>query len=46
MIRGFSGEGTPPLMFWASPISGLLIWPWLFLLLDDLRLRLRQKEST
>jgi rod shape-determining protein MreD len=45
MVRGFSGEGLPPLTFWLAPISGMLLWPWLFLLLDDLRLKLRQKDG-
>ena len=45
MVRGFSGEGLPPWTFWISPVTGMLLWPWLFLLLDDLRLKLRQKES-
>ncbi len=45
MVRGFSGEGLPPWTFWLSPVVGLLLWPWLFLLLDDLRLKLRQKDA-
>ena len=45
MVRGFSGEGLPPLGFWISPAVGMLLWPWLFLPLDDLRLKLRGKEN-
>ena len=45
MVRGFSGEGMPPWTFWLSPAVGMLLWPWLFLLLDDLRLKLRHKDS-
>ena len=45
MIRGFSGEGLPPWTFWLAPVTGMLLWPWLFLLLDDLRLKLRQKDG-
>lgn len=45
MIRGFSGEGLPPLQFWLSPLVGMLLWPWLFLALDGLRLRARQRSS-
>jgi rod shape-determining protein MreD len=45
MIRGFSGEGLPPLQFWFSPVVGLVLWPWLFLALDGLRLRARQRSG-
>ena len=45
MVRGFSGEGVPPWTFWLSPLVGMLLWPWLFLLLDDLRLKLRHKDG-
>lgn len=45
IVRGFGGEGLPPLTFWISPAVGLLLWPWLFLLLDDVRLKLRHKDA-
>lgn len=45
MIRVFTGEGWPPVEFWWSPISGMLLWPWLFLLLDELRLRGRLRDQ-
>ncbi|MCB1559915.1 MAG: rod shape-determining protein MreD [Xanthomonadales bacterium] len=41
MIRGVTGEAWPPVSFWIAPLVGALLWPWLFLLLDDLRLKLR-----
>jgi len=44
-VRMLTGEGMPPLVFWLAPVVGMLIWPWLFLLLDDLRLRRRNRES-
>jgi rod shape-determining protein MreD len=44
-VRMFTGEGMPPLAFWLAPVVGMLLWPWLFLLLDDLRLRLRSREG-
>ncbi|MBB5014637.1 rod shape-determining protein MreD [Rehaibacterium terrae] len=44
-VRLFSGETLPPLAFWLSPLTALLLWPWLFLLLDELRLRGRARES-
>ena len=43
MIRALSGEGVPPVAFWIAPAIGTLVWPWLYLLLDDLRMRLRTR---
>lgn len=45
MIRGFLDEGLPPASFWIAPAVGMLLWPWVFLLLDNLRLKLRPRES-
>jgi rod shape-determining protein MreD len=45
MIRGFSGEAMPGASFWIAPAVGLALWPWLFLALDGLRLRARQRGS-
>ena len=45
MVRGFSGEPMPPGMFWLSPLVGMFVWPLVFLLLDDLRGRLRVSDS-
>lgn len=45
MVRGFTGEGVPPWEFWLSPLVGALLWPWLFLLLDDLRLKSREPKT-
>lgn len=39
VIRLGTGLGWPDPAFWLSPLSTLLLWPVLFLLLDDLRLR-------
>lgn len=41
MVRGFSGAPMPPASFWVAPLLGMLAWPFVFLLFDDLRLRLR-----
>jgi rod shape-determining protein MreD len=38
-----AGQGWPPLASWASPVLGMLLWPWLFLLLDAMRLRRRER---
>jgi rod shape-determining protein MreD len=45
MVRAFSGEGWPDWTFWLAPLTGMLLWPWLFLLLDVMRLRTRPREA-
>jgi rod shape-determining protein MreD len=44
MVRSFAGDPMPPPTFWLAPFAGMAMWPWLFLLLDDLRARLRVHE--
>jgi rod shape-determining protein MreD len=41
-IRVFLGEGLPPLAFWYSPISGLLLWPFLVIFMELARQRGRR----
>ena len=41
IVRVFAGEATPLASFWIAPFVGAALWPFVFLLLDDLRLRLR-----
>ncbi len=41
VVRVLSGASLPPASWWISPFVGALLWPFLFLLLDDLRARLR-----
>jgi rod shape-determining protein MreD len=41
IVRAFAGEALPPATWWISPFIGALLWPFMFLLLDDLRMRLR-----
>ena len=45
MIHAFAGDPLPARSFWLAPLTGMLAWPWLFLLLDDLRARLRAHEA-
>lgn len=45
MVRAFSNDPMPPVSFWYAPFAGMLAWPWVFLLLDDLRARLRTHET-
>lgn len=44
-VRVASGEGVPPADFWLAPLIGTLLWPWLFLLFDQLRLRGRFRDG-
>jgi rod shape-determining protein MreD len=44
MVRGFAGEPMPPMAFWFAPLAGMLAWPFVFLLFDDLRARVRASE--
>lgn len=45
MVRGFAGDPMPSPVFWLSPAVGMLLWPFVFLALDDLRSRLRVSDS-
>ncbi|MBS0570278.1 MAG: rod shape-determining protein MreD [Proteobacteria bacterium] len=44
-IRAVAGFGGVPPSYWLAPFVGALAWPWVFLLLDDARARLRARES-
>ena len=35
----------PAAVFWLSPLVGMILWPFVFLVLDDLRGRLRVGDS-
>jgi rod shape-determining protein MreD len=41
IVRVLAGASLPPASWWIAPFVGALLWPFLFLLLDDLRARLR-----
>ncbi len=45
-VRLFAGDGWPDLSYWLSPVIAMMLWPWLFLVMDRLRMRGRQKPST
>jgi rod shape-determining protein MreD len=45
MVRACAGEAPPPASFWLAPVAGMLAWPWVFLLFDDVRARLRIHEQ-
>ena len=39
------GESLPTWKHWLPPLVGMALWPWLFLLLDRIRARLRLHKS-
>jgi rod shape-determining protein MreD len=41
VVRMLAGFSLPPVSWWMAPFVGAMMWPFLFLLLDDLRARLR-----
>ena len=42
-IISLRGEPLPSPLYWVAPLVGTAIWPWLFLLLDSFRGRMRQR---
>ncbi len=36
-IMGALGQPVPTLSFWISPLVGMLLWPWIYIILRDLR---------
>jgi rod shape-determining protein MreD len=45
-IMSLRGEPLPAIDYWAAPIVGTALWPWLFLLLDRYRGVMRQRLTT
>ena len=45
MVHAIAGDPPPGPDFWFAPVAAMLAWPWLFLLLDDLRARLRTGDT-
>ena len=44
-VRAFASEPLPTWGYWISPLIGALLWPFVFLLLDNLRARWRLHET-
>jgi rod shape-determining protein MreD len=44
-ITALLGEPLPTWKYWLPPLIGMLLWPWLFLLLDRIRAGVRQHKS-
>lgn len=40
-VKGFIGESPESLMHWMPALSSMLLWPWLFLIMRDLRRKFR-----
>lgn len=38
-VAGATGQPTPTLVYWAPTFVGLLLWPWLYVVLRDLARR-------
>jgi len=45
VLRGIAGADLPPPAVLLAPLLGTLLWPWVFLLLDALRLRHRERAG-
>lgn len=43
LVHVVAGDPAMPWLGWLSPALGFAVWPWLFLLLDELRLRTRDR---
>jgi rod shape-determining protein MreD len=44
-ITALLGEPLPTWKYWLPPLVGMALWPWLFLLLDRIRARMRLHKS-
>ncbi|RFF31088.1 rod shape-determining protein MreD [Wenzhouxiangella sediminis] len=44
-IIGLVGDRWPTWQWWLAPVIGMLLWPWLFLLLDALRQKERRRPA-
>lgn len=45
LIRAFAGAAPMPALSWLAPVVGALVWPFVFLLFDDVNTRLRGKKA-
>lgn len=44
MVRAFAGDALPPTAYWYAPFAGAVLWPIVFLALDNLRTRMRAHD--
>ncbi len=40
-VIGFSHQTQPGSEYWLQPLAGMLLWPWIYIVLRDLRRRFR-----
>ena len=40
-VAGTAGYSTPTLWYWVSPLIGMMLWPWIYVVLRDIRRRFR-----
>lgn len=45
LIRAFAGDPAMPALSWLAPAVGAAIWPFVFLLFDDVNTRVRGKTA-
>ena len=45
-IVSLRGDSLPSASYWLAPVIGMLVWPWLFLLLDRYRGAARQRAHS
>ena len=45
LIRAFAGDPAMPALSWLAPVVGAAIWPFVFLLFDDVNTRVRGKTA-
>ncbi|MES9870236.1 MAG: rod shape-determining protein MreD [Sedimenticola sp.] len=36
-VMGAAARPTPPLAYWIPPLVGMFLWPWVYIILRDLR---------
>ena len=44
LIHLFAGSPSHGWLYWLAPVFGVLLWPWLYVLLDLARLRARERS--
>lgn len=44
LIHLFAGSPSQGWLYWTAPVLGVVLWPWLYVLLDLARLRARERS--